>query len=399
MSIPFVRAMTELVDDSIGRETFTYVIGAVVIACLLGAIGYLLKRGYGGVFGLIWIVFIGSIYAYLVLSLKAGSPEEAIHYVLYAVLSLLLYRALVHRTRDYSIYAAAILIGTLIGTADEILQWLVPERYFDTRDIWLNFTGVALIQAAIAIGIRPPLTGARPNAPSMRRLCVTAACLAAVWGLCHLITPRTVILAAERIPALGFLKDSDDVMFEYGHRYADPEIGVFRSRLSREELAETDASRAQSGARILDAYQGRERYGEFLKTYTALKDPFLHEVRVHLFSRDANLSLAERAADTDTDESRRRYTFAYRQHQILERYFGRIYAASSYPWPADLMAKVEDEVISGLTRESKVSAHLVTSYSKRQAAAFFGALVAGFLMAAWYFGRRGRTAPSETSAT
>ncbi len=85
---------------------------------------------------------------YLTFGLKAGSPEEAVHYLQYGMLSLLLYRAFTHRVRDYSIYAAVIIAGTMVGMVDETVQWLTPGRHFGVRDIWLNFTAVALVQAA-----------------------------------------------------------------------------------------------------------------------------------------------------------------------------------------------------------------------------------------------------------
>ena len=50
------------------------------------------------------------------------NPEEAMHFVQYAGLGLLLHRALSYRIGDSSIYVVGVLIGTTIGCLDETEQ-------------------------------------------------------------------------------------------------------------------------------------------------------------------------------------------------------------------------------------------------------------------------------------
>jgi glycopeptide antibiotics resistance protein len=66
-----------------------------------------------------------------------------------------LFRALSQRISDPSIYLAAVTIGFVFGILDELIQWVVPRRYFDLRDIGINLLSVMLIQLGIAAGIRP----------------------------------------------------------------------------------------------------------------------------------------------------------------------------------------------------------------------------------------------------
>lgn len=383
--------MTDFVDERWGRESITYGATLAVVLMLLASGAYVWRQATYTVAGLVWIIAIAVIYAYLIVGLKGGSPEEALHYLLYGGLGVLLYRAFAHRVRDISIYVLATIAGTIVGIADETIQWLVPDRYFGTRDIWLNFTGVALVQVALAKGFRPQIISGWPGADSIRRLCLLSALLAAILGLCHQNTPDAVASYSERIPPLAFLRDLDDAMIEYGYRYDDPEIGTFQSRLTPAELAQANQTRAQSGAEIIDQFKGRDAYLEFLKIHTGAKDAFLHEARAHIFSRDVNLVLAERAFDLE--ESRMRYTYAFRQHQILERYFGPLYAASSYRWPEEVLVQVEANVVDGLTRKSLVSLHLVTSFTRVQALWFFSFLVLGLLTAA-FVASRGQSPPS-----
>ncbi len=75
-----------------------------------------------------------------------GQPEEAVHFLEYGVLGLLLYRALSFRVLDATVFVAAALVGVIVGTVDEIIQWIVPGRYFDFRDIALNGGASVLVQ-------------------------------------------------------------------------------------------------------------------------------------------------------------------------------------------------------------------------------------------------------------
>jgi hypothetical protein len=83
--------------------------------------------------------------------------------------------------------------------------------------------------------------------------------------------------------------------------------------------------------------------------------------------------MARSAGSPET--ARRRYTYAFREHQILEDYYGGLYTASRYPWTDAQRREIEARIMDGLTRRSLVSQHLVTSYSHRQAIWFFGLLI------------------------
>ena len=175
-------------------------------------------------------------------------------------------------------------------------------------------------------------------------------------------------------------------MFEYGYIHVDPVIGSFKSRLALDELHQANRMRARSGAEIIDKYPKWEGFREFIKDYPAARDPFLHEARVHIRSRDVNLISAHEAENAS--DAGRLFTFAFREHQILALYFGDLYAASSYRWSAEQEMQVKARIIDGLTRQSRVSQHLITTYTKKQALWFFGILVLVLLTAAHLAGRK-----------
>ena len=94
------------------------------------------------------------IYAEVALKEEIGLSIQswAMHVIEYAILSLLLYRALIKsRFKKYSIILA-IIISALYGLSDEIHQLFVPGRAFDVLDLIFDFTGAILMQILIKIG-------------------------------------------------------------------------------------------------------------------------------------------------------------------------------------------------------------------------------------------------------
>ena len=79
--------------------------------------------------------------AALVVATAATSetPIEGLHFVQYGVLGALAFRALSHRMEDAGIFFGAAVIAGIVGTIDEAIQWLLPNRFWDVRDIALIF--------------------------------------------------------------------------------------------------------------------------------------------------------------------------------------------------------------------------------------------------------------------
>ncbi len=388
VTVPFVREGADYVRGKWGGEAFTYGVTAIVILVAGAGVALLLKRRRSSVAGYVWLLGIAGLIVYLTFGLRAGSPEEAVHFLQYGMLSLLLYRAFTHRVRDYSIYAAATIAGTVLGMVDETVQWLTPGRHFGVRDIWLNFTAVALVQAALAAGVRPKIVSGWPDRASLRRLCRLGVVAVAYLGLCLLNTPDRIAWYTARLPMLGFIDADHSIMVEYGYLHGDAATALFRSRFTADELRRQARDRAEEGAAILGRYRDQAQYGEFLGIYTPVTDPFLHEAKVHLYSRDINLEWAR--SNAQADERRRQFTKAYRANRILEDYFGELVHASGYAWPAELEAEIREKVDSDWVYNSKVSQDLITTFSRRQVFWFFLGAVIGLLLLGSWFGRRAR---------
>ncbi|OGD22841.1 MAG: hypothetical protein A2W03_03670 [Candidatus Aminicenantes bacterium RBG_16_63_16] len=277
----------------------------------------------------LWLAAVLGLYVYFTLKLWRA-PEEAVHFLEYGLLGFLLFRALSLTIHDKSIYLVGFLAGTLVGTADEILQWLTPGRYWDFRDVGLNALAAGLIQVALWKGIRPGIIGEKTGPKSLRRVSALLAIQVVILGLCASNTPARTARFAARFPSLSFLL-REEPMYEFTKKHDDREAGVFYSRLSLEGLEADDINRSDEWARILNEWKDK-KYADFLSHYSPLIHPFLYEMRIHLFRRDRKLEERRRAK---TDKARREALFiAFRENRILERHFRRTLEKSGYKWEA-----------------------------------------------------------------
>ena len=157
-----------------------------------------------------------------------------------------------------------------------------------------------------------------------------------------------------------WVKTNDSIMAEYGHLYVDPAIGTFRSRFSPLELGAVDADRGTEAARILDDFRGdRITYLRFLEKYTPVNDPFVHEARVHLFRRDRYFEKSEKAKH-NIERYRDYLAVAFRENQIMEKYFKNTLHHSTYVLPPEQVAYLREHLLSDHDYESPVCRSLFT---------------------------------------
>jgi hypothetical protein len=301
-----------------------------------------------------------------------GQPEEAVHFLEYGILGVLLFRALRTGIQDNSVFVAGALIGIFVGIIDEIIQWLVPGRFWDFRDIVLNGGASVLVQ--IALSVVAPAVSSPISHRSLRRLCRLAAAVVVLLSFCFAATPQRITRLAEFLPALENLGSRDEAISEYGHLHRLDELTSFRSRLSLDDLAREDGSRAAEVAAILDA--SRRNYADFLRHTSPAVDPFTYEARVHLFARDRNAAQA-RKLTPGSPAYRESMTTAFRENLILERVFGAALARSSYPWPPHRRLAIESAQDENSVFVSKVGAHVITAVSEAE----MMSLMAGILVA------------------
>lgn len=76
------------------------------------------------------------------IALLQENPVERIHFLQYAILGVLVLWAL--QNRSPTAFKLGFLLVTGAGLLDEVIQWFLPNRYWDPRDVAMNAIGGAL---------------------------------------------------------------------------------------------------------------------------------------------------------------------------------------------------------------------------------------------------------------
>ncbi len=383
VTVPLARALQKFVTDTVGRPFFLYVTAFALVVAAIVAVRSLGRRKIG-IAAYVWLLGIGIVYSTYIYGLRKN-PEEAMHFVQYGVLSLLVYRALIHRVRDSSVYVTATLISASVGVLDEVIQWLTPGRFGELRDMRLNMLAGGLMQLAIATGLRPSIVAQRPNAAGLRTLFVTAALSSVLLGLAFAVTPGSVSRLIAYVPSFAYLENKQSgVIVDYGHLFIDPYAGTFRSRFSKDQLAENDRTRGAVAAEVMDNLVNEDNYSVFLTQYNEIRDPYIHAVGVHLFRRNRYLS---RAISGGPDRAEH-YHVALHENRILETYFPTALRQSTHRWTEEKLSQVEENALKDQSYESPVSGRLITRISKEKVLSGLGFLSALFVLLAILCGRQ-----------
>lgn len=186
----YARNIQKYVYNSLDKKYFIFTVVGVIAFTFCYAIYKLMWRDRKKikVIQIFWITAIGFSYVYFSTKLKKH-PEEAIHFIEYGLLSFLIFNALKNDIRDVTIYIVASFVVLIVGTADEIIQWMIPNRYWDLRDVGMNFLAGSLLQAAIWKGIRPEMISEKIKQKSVKILSIVTACAVIIIGICLIYLP------------------------------------------------------------------------------------------------------------------------------------------------------------------------------------------------------------------
>ena len=136
VSLPFFPAFITTLRVFISKELLNLISLALTILFFLILAVWIYKKKYNS---RQFLLIISPLVLLTYLSLSLDVWVERIHFVEYAFLGLLISRA-VNVTNLQSIIFTGCLV-TLIGAVDEIIQWFLPNRVGDLRDVFMNFVG------------------------------------------------------------------------------------------------------------------------------------------------------------------------------------------------------------------------------------------------------------------
>ena len=290
VAAPGIGQIRGLVQDAFPdhyRLILVTVVGiALVVAVLVAAMTIRERRGlrYGLIAG---AIAIGTSYSLLT---ATGVPNvdavERFHFVEYGLLTLLFFRV----WRGLPWRAAAVLSFTavlLVGTLDEWIQWFVPGRVGEWRDVLLNSVAIGS-GLMFALGLQGPATTSY-YAYRVRS------------GRFH---PAFLPLLTLALFAAFFYT------VHVGHEIQDDAIGTFRSRFSAAQLLALADERRQAW---------KVSPPTATRTY-AREDQYLAEALWHI----------QRRNEVDGEGG---IWATWKENLILEKYFAPVLEFPTYRTP------------------------------------------------------------------
>jgi len=221
-SAPFLGRLTRWIQEEVDRSLLVivptilfWVAAAAFVVWVVRSARCLRRKNWIAMaLGLLWAAVQAT-------ALARGRPEESalerMHLVLYGVVALLLYRAFLRGGRSaIAAASSAAVLTSLVGLADEVLQWLVWVRAGDFYDCVLNASA-----AGCGVVFGAGLFGFDTEAPSPTE----RRAIAGLW----------VVLA---VASVGLVD-----LTNLGHRIVDPSLGSFRSYYSADRLESLNENR------------------------------------------------------------------------------------------------------------------------------------------------------------
>ena len=307
-SAPFLGRLTRWIEEEVDRSLLiivpTILFWVAAAAFVVWVVRSARKLGWTNYAALA----VGAVWAAVqATALARGRPEESalerMHLVLYGLVALLLYRAFLRGGRSAIVAAfSAAVLTSLVGLADEFVQWLVWVRVGDFYDCVLNASAAG---CGVVFGLGLFGFDTRAPAPAERRT------IAVLWAV--------LVVASFGLVDLTNL----------GHRVADPELGSFRSYYSPdrlERLNENRFARWPTKPPLNPPFQPWH-----------IQDHFLNEATWHVQARN----VAFDAEDWPT---------AAAEQAILSRYYPAVLAEVRNPdgglrhaFPADRVQRLQQE--------------------------------------------------------
>ena len=222
LGAPFIGQLRSLIRTAAGPQ-FAPLMMAVVGVPAAAAIGFALlrirERRSQRYRALAAAAALAVAYSF---GAATGNAEvdavERFHFIEYGLITALFYRAW-RPVGDGSVFVMPVISGLIVGTLEEWLQWFIPVRVGEVRDVLLNLFAIAS-GLLFSLALDPP--------PSVTRI----------------LTPRSRRSAA-RLTALGLLLLAGFVhAVHLGHEIRDADAGVFRSRYTADELVDIGRARA-----------------------------------------------------------------------------------------------------------------------------------------------------------
>ncbi|MBI4683186.1 MAG: VanZ family protein [Nitrospirae bacterium] len=368
-TIPLARSVQEFITDTVGREFFMYLVFFVVLSVLATLLYFFIfKLQVKKTSQYIWLFICAGLYLYFTIQLRTY-PEEAIHLIEYGLLSWFVFNALAHRIRDWTIYITTILFVLFFGTADEFIQWMMPNRYWGLNDVWINLLAGLIFILGMRTAIVPDKICRQVEIKSVRVLAGMMTINLIFLGLCLSNTPDSVKRYTAAFSGLSWLR-SEEPMTEYGFEHKAPEIGNFSSRLTLEEIKRIDAAGGNLYENKLPEDTSPELVlQESMKTYNPYTNKFMYEFLIHVSRRDDEFQGFKKTASMESKLK------AFKENQIAEKYFGSTLNKTNSNWPVENIEALGDTASLEKEDYSSRAGEIITSFNLKELWLFIAAAI------------------------
>jgi VanZ family protein len=222
LSAPFIGQLRTAIRSAVGAgfsDAMGALVGGTVGLAALIAVARIRERKGLRYAALLAAPTIGIGYA---VAGRTGNPEvdavERFHFLEYGLITALFYRAW-RRSADGSVLIMPVLAGLLVGTLEEWLQWFIPARIGEARDVLLNLFAISC-GLLFSLSLDPPPRVSLSLLPAGKR--------------------HVAILSAVVLLVFGAFFHS----VHLGYEIEDADAGVFRSRYTADDLARIGQQRA-----------------------------------------------------------------------------------------------------------------------------------------------------------
>lgn len=302
MSAPFLGQLRTMLRDVLGEQfplLMAVVVAGAASGLLLVALWRIRHHRAARYTALAAAVLLAAGYG---AASRTGNADvdavERFHFVQYAVITLLFYKAW-RPSDDGSVLILPVLAAFIVSVCEEWLQWFIPARIGEIRDVLLNLVAIGC-GLLFCLGLDPPVRRPLLLKPGSRR--------------------HVAGLALTALAVFGLFFHS----VHLGHEIADREAGVFRSRYTAEQLAALSARRADEWRRNPPLTWSR----------LSREDQYFSEGVAHIQQRNRLWAEGNVLA-------------ARHENLILEKYYAPVLDTPSYlsatghRWPAEQRAHAE----------------------------------------------------------
>jgi VanZ family protein len=161
--MPTIR---KVLSRRFGAAIYWPVYGLIALFLLIVLVRVLLRLRRAGPLSAVVSLLVCGAYAWSLASLEI--PVERFHYLEYGLLTLTVFQALRRHIPNQLVFFWGTAIVFLIGVGDETIQWWLPQRVGEYRDVLINGQASLLVQVLLAFAIRPPELHVRPGTRQLR---------------------------------------------------------------------------------------------------------------------------------------------------------------------------------------------------------------------------------------